>query len=315
MTSLLHTLGRIVLTLVFVAVAVVCIVLVWRYYEEEPRTQDGRILADVVQVAADVPGLVTRVLVRENQAVRAGDVLFEVDPERYTAKLASADASIANSRATLGNAIRERDRYLSLGDLVSREQRDQYVTAVRQAATNLEVSIANRRGNAIDLERSLVRARVDGVVSRMTLRPGDYVGTGAGLFALLDSNSFHAAGFFEETKLHRLRVGDRARLVMIGDSRVIWGHVESVAPGITNTEEGSSAVLLPNITPTFTWIRLAQRVPVRIAIDRVPDGLQLISGRTVSVSIVGPNDNDYSASDIRTNERGAVPQTIGSSAR
>ena len=313
MTSLLHTLGRIALTLLFVAAAVVSLVWVWRYYEEEPRTQDGRILADVVQVAADVPGLVTRVLVHENQAVHAGDALFEVDRERYTAKLASADAAIANSRATLGNAVRERDRYLSLGDLVSKEDKDTRSTAVQTAATNLEASIANRRGNAIDLERSTVRARVDGVVTRITLRPGDYVGTGVGLFALVDSASFHAAGFFEETKLHRLHIGDRARLVMIGDSRVIWGHVESIAPGITNTEETSSAALLPNITPTFTWIRLAQRVPVRIAIDRVPAGLQLISGRTISVAISSDNQDDAPA-DFRRSDSGPA-QTVGSSSR
>lgn len=285
MNGLVLSVGRVLLTLLLIAGAIVALVMVWRHYEDEPWTRDGKVLADVVQVSADVAGLVTRVMVRDNQVVRNGDVLFEVDRERYTAQLAQMDAAVANMRATLANAVRERRRYQSLGDLVSQEVLDQRITAVQQSTAQLQQAIANRRVAEINLERSRVRARVNGFITGFTMRPGDYVDTGKAVFALLDSDSYYVVGYFEETKLHDVRIGDRAQVALLGDRRLILGSVQSLSAGIDDREQSASAALLPNITPTFSWIRLAQRVPVRIAIEQVPPGLLLIAGRTATVTL------------------------------
>ncbi|MDF0545196.1 HlyD family secretion protein [Sphingobium sp. H39-3-25] len=292
--------GRLLLTLSMVFCAAILGWIMWDYYMEAPWTRDGSVAADVVQVSADVSGLVTDVRVHDNQFVHSGDILFLVDQERYAAQLAQADAAIANARAaianaqaTLDNARRQKRRYLSLGDLVSQEVRDQHVTTVEQAAAalqqaqaNLGQAQANREIAAINLRRSAVRAQVNGYVTGFSLRPGDYVGAGSARFALLDTDSYYVVGYFEENKLHRFRLGDKVRVNLLGDRRPLWGHVQSLAAGITDRQQNQSGVLLPNITPTFNWVRLAQRVPVRVAIDRIPPGLRLVAGRTATVTIL-----------------------------
>lgn len=314
MTRLLPTVGRVLLTLLFVAGAIVALVIVWRHYEDDPWTRDGAVQADIVQVSADVAGLVTQIRVHDNQLVHAGDVLFTVDQERYAAQLAQVDATvtsahatienaqamITNAHATLDNAQREEKRYLTLGDLVSQEVRDERVTTVEQdraalvqtragldsAKATLKQAEANRRLAEINMERSAVRAGVNGYITGFSMRPGDYVAAGSPQFALLDTDSYYVLAYMEETKLHRFRIGDRARINLLGDRRPLWGHVDSLAAGVTDRQQNASGVLLPNITPTFSWIRLAQRVPVRVVIDQVPVGLRLVAGRTATVTIL-----------------------------
>ncbi len=286
MTHLVTQIGKVVLTLLFVAGAIVALVLVWRHYERDPWTRDGKIQADIVQIAPDVSGLVTDVLVSDNRPVIPGQTLFVVDKERYTAQLVQADANVDSARAQLDNAVRERIRYLSLGDLVSREVRDQRVTQAETMRAQLEQAKASRRLAQINLERSAVKARVPGFVTGFTLRPGDYVNSGQAVFALVDTQSYYILGYFEETKLHRFRIGDRARITLLGDDRPIWGHVDSLSAGIADREQSPSPEMLPNVTPTFSWIRLAQRVPVRIVIDQVPVNLRLVVGRTATVTIL-----------------------------
>ena len=314
MTRLVAPAGRILLTLLFIVAAAIGLAVVWRHYEEDPWTRDGVVQADVVQVAADVSGLVTEVRVQDNQMVRAGDVLFIVDRVRYAATLAQADAAvltaqanvenaragIVSAQATLDNALRERARYIALGNLVSREDRDQKITAAEQdraallqaragldqATAQLAQAQANQRLAAINMRRSAVRARVNGYVTGFSMQPGDYVSAGSPQFALLDTDSYYILAYLEETKLHNFQLGDQARVTLLGDSRTIWGHVDSMAAGITDRQQNASAVLLPNITPTFSWIRLAQRVPVRVVIDKVPPGVRLVAGRTATVIVL-----------------------------
>lgn len=286
MTRLLFPLARVGFTAFFVAGAVVAMVLLWRHFEQDPWTRDGRLRADSVQVAADVSGLVTRVLVHDNQFVHAGDALFVVDRERYAAQLAQSGAAVARARATLDDAVRERQRYLALGDLVSQEVRDQRVTAAEVDRAAVAQAQADLRVARINYDRSEVRARVNGYITGLTMRPGDYVAAGTAKFALLDVNSYYVLGYFEETKLHRFQLGARARIALLGDDRPLWGHVDSMAAGIADREDTGSGTLLPNITPTFSWIRLAQRVPVRVVIDAVPRGVRLVAGRTATVTLL-----------------------------
>ena len=287
MTRLVPHIGRILLTLLMVALAIAAVVWIWRYYETDPWTRDGKVRVDVVEVSADVSGIVTDVLVRDNQPVKAGDPLFVIDRARFKTKLAQVDAGIENARASLANARRDSARYQSLGDLVSAEVRDQRATAVQLARADLRQKIADREMAALDLDRATVRARVNGLVTNLGLRPGDYVQTGKPVFALVDTDSYYVVGYFEETKLDEFRIGDKARVTLLGnDDRAILGHVDSISGGIDDRESQPSNNELPNIQPTFSWIRLAQRVRVRIVIDRIPGDMRLIAGRTASVTIV-----------------------------
>jgi len=137
----------------------------------------------------------------------------------------------------------------------------------------------------LNLERSTVLAPVNGIVSNLNLLPGRYVNAGAAVFALIDSDTFRVEGYFEETKLRRIHVGEEATVKLIGEARVLSGHVESIAYGIEDQNRTTSSELLALVNPTFSWVRLAQRIPVRIKLDNVPPDLPLVAGRTATVSV------------------------------
>jgi len=259
----------------------------WGYYMYSPWTRDGRIGADVVGVAPDVSGLVIEIAVANNQMVHKGDVLFRIDPVRFELALAQAEADVQARQAISAEANRERDRALALTTLeVSVETQQSKISAAAVAEANLQLALTARAVAALDLQRSTVRASVDGIVANFQMRPGDYVTRSAPVFAIVDTDSFYAEGYFEETKIPRIQVGDPVRLHLMGDARVLSGTVEGIAGGIANSERVHAGTLLAEIQPTFSWVRLAQRIPVRVHIDTVPAGIRLISGRTVTVEVL-----------------------------
>jgi multidrug resistance efflux pump len=280
-------LGRFAITAIAVGIAAVVGWRLWIYYLEAPWTRDGRVRADVVQVAADVSGLVNDVLVHDNQVVKKDGVLFRVDPARFQIALRDAQANVDSKLAAAQEAERETNRYSRLNALsVSEEQQQQRNTAAVEANATYQQALASRDLAALNLARSQVHAPVNGFVTNFDMRPGDYVDAGKPLFALIDSDSFHVDGYFEETKLPRIKIGDPARVYLVGESAVIEGHVESIAGGIADRERQGSADLLANVNPTFSWVRLAQRVPVRIALDHVPADVRLVTGRTATVVVL-----------------------------
>jgi multidrug resistance efflux pump len=287
MTRFLAFLGRFAVTLVAVAIACVVGWQLWVYYLEAPWTRDGRVLADLQEAAPDVSGLVTDVFVHDNEHVQKGQVLFRIDPDRYRLALQQAEAALASSQAAAQEAVREMNRYRSLSTLeVSTEQQQQRTAAAQQAGAAYQQAIANRDLAALNLQRTDVKATVNGIITNFDMRPGNYVAAGKAVAAIVDTDSIYVDGYFEETKLARIHVGDPARVRLMGQHQVIDGHVESVAGGIADPERNASDTLLANINPTFSWVRLAQRVPVRVAIDHVPAGVALIPGRTATVEIV-----------------------------
>lgn len=279
---------RVAVTLMVVALAGFAGQRLWAHYEEDPWTRDGRVRADVVQVAPDVSGLVTSVLVRDNQQVTVGTPLFEVDRPRYRLAVAQAQAAVAAQQVQLAQARREASRNQSLGDLVAGEVREQSMAKVAQ----LDASLAQAR-TALDtarlnLARTMVRASVAGTVTNLELRPGDYASAGHPEFAIIDRSSLHIIGYFEETKLPRIHVGDPVQIRLMGEGSTIAGHVQSIAGGIEDRDRNSGANLLANVNPTFSWVRLAQRIPVRVTIDHLPAGIALVVGRTATVEILPP---------------------------
>jgi multidrug resistance efflux pump len=284
-------LGRVASTLAIIAFAAFVGWRLWSYYMEAPWTRDGRVRADIVQVVADVSGLITEISVRDNQQVRRGQLLLVVDRARYELALAQAEAELQTQKALLNEAVRERNRNLKLGALVAKEGSEQSAARVEQLTAAVAEAVSRRDLARLNLERTTVIATVDGSVTNMELRPGDYAVAGKPLMALVDADSLHVDGYFEETKLDRVHVGDRAEVLLMGQSRPMFGRVESIAMGIADRERGLSGDLLANVNPTFNWVRLAQRIPVRIVLDEIPPDIHVVVGRTATVKIIESRAN------------------------
>lgn len=279
-------LARYGITLAAVAIAAVIGWQLWDRHQQTPWTRDGRIRADVVRVSTDVGGLVTQVMVGDNEAVDPGQLLIVLDRPRLAATIERADAAIAEARAQLEQARKEARRDAALGDLVATEAREQSAARVKTSEAALARAIADRNVAKVDIERTEIRATVAGIVTNLDIHPGDYLAAGAQAMALVDTASFRVEGYFEETKLRRVAIGDRARIRLMGEDAEIAGHVESIAAAIADDQRDDTGNLLPKVAPTFSWVRLAQRIPVRIHIDRVPAGIRLIAGRTATVEIL-----------------------------
>ena len=280
------TLGRVVLTLLIVTFAVV---VVWRmvmYYMFAPWTRDGHIRADIVQIAPDVSGLIQQVDVHDNQWVKRGQVLFSIDQDRFKLALRQAKAAVADRKETLAQAQREARRNRGLGNLVPGEQLEESQSRVARAEVALMEAQVAVDSAQLNLDRSTIRSPVDGYVNDRAPRHQEFVTAGRPVLSVVDSNSFHIDGYFEETKLDGIHVGQRVDIRVVGDRARLRGHVESIVAGIEDRDRSSGSNLLPNVNPAFSWVRLAQRIPVRIAFDEVPADFRMIAGRTATVSIM-----------------------------
>ncbi len=277
--------GRVAVTLILVVFALFTLRKIWIYYQVDPWTPDGRVRADIVQIAPDVSGIVTNLAVTNDQKVKRGQVLFQIDQERYTLALREAEAALAAQRTKLNQAKREARRDKTLGDLVAEENKEQGISMVEEADAALSQAVINRDLAALNLQRTRVVAPTDGTLSDLSLRVGNYVSVGKPVMALIDANSFRIEGYFEETKIQHIAVGEAVRVKLMGNPKILQGHVQSIAAGIEDRDRASGSNLLPNVNPTFSWVRLAQRVPVRIALDN-PHDAALIAGLTATVTIL-----------------------------
>lgn len=258
----------------------------WDRYETAPWTRDGHVYADVVRVSPDISGLVTQVAVHDNQLVQKEQLLFVVDRPRYADALSQADAAVASAQATLDLARRVTKRDRALGDLVATEALETDDAKVQTSLAALREAMAARTTARLNLDRTAVRASVNGYVTNLSLRPGDFLGSGSQALAMIDLDSIRIEAYLEETKLRHVHIGDQARIRLMGDTEDIIGHVDSISGGIADDQRGNSPNLLPTVNATFTWVRLAQRIPVRVQVDHMPLGTRLILGRTATVTIV-----------------------------
>ncbi|WP_409563170.1 efflux RND transporter periplasmic adaptor subunit [Hyphomicrobium sp. MC8b] len=272
-------------TLVLVALTLAGLQALWQRYQIDPITRDGKVRADVVQVATDVSGLVTQVCVQDNEFVRRGQVLLVMDRPRYELALQRATATLASAEAMLAQAEREDRRNRSMSTLIAAEKIEQGSARVDELRGRVAEAASARDLAKLNLDRTYVRAPVDGYVSNMTLQPGVYMKAGEAVAALVYAKSMRIEGYFEETKVPAIHVGDPAVAFLMGVGEPVRGHVESIASGIADRERSDSESALANVNPSFSWVRLAQRIPVRIAIDEIPSGLKLIVGQTATVEV------------------------------
>ncbi len=283
--------GRFAVTGLMFLVAIAAGWQLWVHFMDEPWTRDGRVRADVIGVAPDVSGLVGEVLVHDNQEVRKGDVIFRIDPARFELALRQAQAVVDARRAALVEAVQEANRYRSLTSLsVSQEKQQQTGAAQAQAAAAHQQAVADRDLAQLNLDRTTVKAPASGTITNFDQQPGNYVTAGHAVTALVDVASLRVEGYFEETKLAGIAVGAPVTVRLLGEPVLLHGRVESIAGGIEDRERADGTSLLANVNPTFSWVRLAQRIPVRIRLADVPPGVRLLPGRTATVAVDSGKD-------------------------
>ncbi|CAI8914441.1 MULTISPECIES: HlyD family secretion protein [Pseudomonas] len=287
----------------------------WEHYTRAPWTRDARVRADVVTLSADVSGRIVSLAVQDNQHVNKGQALLEIDPARYTlavehakravevakASLGQAQAAIIASEALLKQRQSEEQRRRTLKDrsAISGEEWEKANTDVSVAQAdllrnqanmvlaqaNVQLAIAALTQSELDLQRTHVVSPVTGYVTNLLTREGDYASAGGPLLALVDSESFYVSGYFEETKLPRIGEGDLVRIELMS-GETFGGKVQSIAFAIADRENLPGGRLLASINPSYTWIKLAQRVPVRIEIDADYAGKNnLRAGTTATVTV------------------------------
>ncbi|MBO2986603.1 efflux RND transporter periplasmic adaptor subunit [Burkholderia pseudomallei] len=278
----------------FVATAVILIVAIligrtlWVHYMDEPWTRDGRVRAEIVNVASDVSGAVVELPVRDNQFVKQGDLVMQIDPSHFRIAVEQAQAAVAARRAELQMRRADAARRADLDALVvSKESRENSAQTASSAEAQYQQALAALDAAKLNLERTRVVAPVDGYVTNLQVFRGDYASAGQAKLAIVDSHSFWVYGYFEETKLPRVKIGAKAEMRLMSGG-VLKGHVESISRGIYDRDNPQSRDLVADVNPTFNWVRLAQRVPVRIHIDEVPKDLVLSAGTTCTV-IVEPD--------------------------
>ena len=270
-------------TLLILALALALGRTVWVHYMDTPWTRDGRVRADIINVAPDVSGRVVDVAVRDNQAVKKGDLLLQIDPDYYQLAVKQARAEVAARKAAWQMRATNARRRADMDTLViSAENRDDAGHLALSAEAEYQQAQARLETAELNLQRTQVRASVDGYITNLNVHRGDYAHAGEAKLALIDRHSFWVYGYFEETKLPHVRVGDMAELEMMSGER-LTGRVDSIARGIYDRDNPQSRELLADVNPTFNWVRLAQRVPVRIRLDPLPEDFVLAAGMTCTV--------------------------------
>ncbi len=281
------SLAPILITLGTVAVAALLVWATWQVYMAAPWTRDGTVRAYVVTMAPEVAGRIVKLTVADNQFVHKGDELFEIDPADYRIALEQAQAQAQRDGAALDYARANQNRQARLAKegWATTEIYQQATSTLHQSEGVVALDKAAIAKAQLDLSRTVVRSPVNGYVTNLLAQLGDYATVGQRLISVVDTDSFWVDGYFEETSLGRIHDGDPATVKLMGYSKLVRGHVGGVARGINIPNAQPDKAGLASVNPIFTWVRLAQRVPVRIHIDQVPDSVRLVAGMTATVRI------------------------------
>jgi RND family efflux transporter MFP subunit len=280
-------------TMLIVVLAVLAALVIWDFYVTAPWTRDGRVRVQVASIAPQVSGQITEIRVVDNQYVHQGDVLYVIDPFDFRVTLDTAKAQLRQAAADLQVKRVQAERRQHLSDLATTPEEQQlFVGNAVQAQAVFDAAQQQVARADINLKRTQVRSPVNGYVTNLLLRVGDFATTGATNISVIDADSYWIDGYFEETKMARVCIGDRAEAALMGYRDPIVGRVQTVTRGISVSNAAPSTQGLPSVDPVYTWVRLAQRVPVRIQITDVPAGVPLVSGMTATVTIRGDEARD-----------------------
>jgi multidrug resistance efflux pump len=275
-----------VITLLTVVAAGALSWAMWETYMGAPWTRDATVRAYVVTMAPEVSGRIVQLPVKDNQIVHKGDLLLVVDPTDYKIAVALAEAAVQQTQASAQNAQKEAKRRLALTTLaVTVEQQETFESKAQVAQAQYQQAVARLNQARVNLERTEIRSPVNGWVTNLLVQLGDYANVGQNKLSVTDADSFWIDGYFEENNVASIRIGDRANIKFMGYSQIVYGTVDSIARGINIPNAQPNAQGLATVNPIFTWVRLAQRIPVRICIDHVPEGVWLVQGMTATVEV------------------------------
>ena len=273
-------------TLFVLALAVMAGWWLWNYYMQSPWTRDGKIRAEQVSITPQVSGSISALLVKDNQYVHAGDVLFRIDETPFHIAVLNAQAQLAKAQSDLAKANNEAERRRHLSrNYISAEDLDTANINVKAMQASLKVAEATLKQAEWQLTQTMVKAPVDGWITSLSTRVGDYATTGQPVFALVDSHSFYVVGYFEETKLRHIHPGAAAEVVLYSNGMRLQGQVDSIGRAIYDQSIETDSGLVPDIKPNVPWVRLAQRVPVRIRLDPLPADADLVAGTSCTITI------------------------------
>ena len=258
----------------------------WNIYMQSPWTRDGKVRAEQVSITPQVSGSIRQLAVKDNQYVHEGDLLFLLDDTPYRIAVVNAEGQLAKAQTELAKANNEANRRRHLShNYISAEDLDTANIGVKAAQADVAVATAQLNQAKWQLAQTRVTAPVDGWVTNLSARTGNYATAGQPVFALVDSHSFYVVGYFEETKLRHIREGAAAQIVLYSSNQTLQGHVSSIGRAIYDQSVEADSGLVADIKPTVPWVRLAQRVPVRIQFDALPQGITLVAGTTCTVTI------------------------------
>lgn len=275
-------------TLLVLAVALAAGWWLWNFYMQAPWTRDGKVRAEQVSITPQVSGSITELNIKDNQLVKAGDILFRIDDTPYKIAVLNAQAQLARAQTDLSKANNEANRRRHLSkNYISAEDLDTANINVKAMQASVNAAEAALQQAQWQLSQTQVKAPVDGWITNLSTRTGNYATAGQPLFALIDSHSFYVVGYFEETKLRHIREGAAAQVVLYSGNFTLQGHVSSIGRAIYDQSVETDSGLVADIKPNVPWVRLAQRVPVRIQFDSLPADVTLVSGTTCTVSIGG----------------------------
>src|ERR1700692_1074200 len=279
---------RYVATGVLVVAALIAAHHGWLIYMTSPWTRDGMVRVQVANVAPQISGQIVEVRAYDNEHVHKGDVLYVIEKFDFEVALDNAKATILNREADLAVKKAQNVRRAALTTLsTSIEEKQVFDGNAKMAEAALASAKAGLAQAEINLQRTEIRSPVDGYVTNLLMRVGDFARAGTPNLSVIDEHSHWIDAYFEETKLASIHVGDAVEATLLGFQAPINGRIESITGGISAANAASSTQGLPNVDPIFTWVRLAQRIPVRIRIEQVPPEVSLVAGMTCSVAVVG----------------------------
>lgn len=282
---------KILLTLTILGVAAFLGYNKYTEYINNPWTRDGQVRTQVIQVTPRVNGMVIKIHIVDNQRVQTGNLLFEIDPALYQVKVDQAQARLQRTlEAAKGTKIEyERVRSIYAIDKGAVSQKDlvRNETNYYKSLADIDSSRESLNTAKLNLSYTKVYAEVDGYVSNINFQIGSQASANKPILALVDENSYWVFGFFREDAIPKVEVGDTAKVTLLAyPDTALTGKVESIAWGIAHSDGNPGNNLLPSVKPVFQWIRLAQRIPVRIKLDKLPENVKLRFGLTASVMII-----------------------------
>ncbi|MED7789441.1 HlyD family secretion protein [Francisella sp. 19X1-34] len=276
------------LSAIIIALALLSIYSIWQYYFYSPWTRDARIRAKIITVAPDVSGFVTKVYVNDIQQVKKGDPIFSIDDERYVADFKEKEALVDHATLELKLAQQQYGRREKLGKTgsISREKLDDYLMAVKLKKAALEKAKADFLTAEINLKRTRIYAPVSGTINNLSLRQGNFVNSGKPIMAIVKKNSFYVTGYFVETKIPNIKIGEKAKIELMSGGKPLYGHVIGIGKAIADNNTSLNSELLPKVQETYDWVRLSKRIPVNISLDVIPKDIDLVAGMNANVKIL-----------------------------